>query len=108
VTSQQPFATITRGRFGPTHRTAGIEVLRAIVDLDADEPGTIVQAFHLDAEDSDGFWAYELWESEEALDYHRSRQHHLRARLEPLAGMPLEVYRCLPLFGKGLPFPPQE
>ena len=106
MTSQQTFATITRGRFGRGNRDAGIEILRRIVDLDADEPGTIVQAFHLDVGDSDRFWAYELWASAEALEYHRNRQHHLHAQIAPLIETPLEVYRCLPLFGKGLTLPP--
>jgi quinol monooxygenase YgiN len=106
VTPHQAFATITRGRFAGEHQTAGLQVLRQIVDLDADEPGTIIQAFHLADGDPNGFWAYELWESEEALDYHRNRHRRLRAQFELLVDGALEVHRCHPLLAKGLVFPP--
>jgi quinol monooxygenase YgiN len=96
------FTTITRGKLRLAQRDHGLDVFRRIVEMDDDEPGTLVQAFHLDASDPATFWAYELWQDDAALELHRDRQRGLRSELAPLVDGAFEVFRCVPLFGKGL------
>jgi quinol monooxygenase YgiN len=69
--------TIARGRLLVAHRDHGFDVLRRMVEMDEDEPGTLVQAFHLDESDPAAFWAYELWQDDAALELHRDRQRGL-------------------------------
>jgi quinol monooxygenase YgiN len=96
--------TIARGRLLVAHRDHGFDVLRRMVEMDEEEPGTLVQAFHLDESDPATFWAYELWQDDAALEQHRDRQRGLRSELTPLVDGAFEVYRCVPLFGKGVRF----
>src|SRR5689334_552937 len=99
------FATITTGRFAPGCRQAAIAVLARMVELDRSEPGTLVQAFHIDRRDPDVFRVYELWASQAALEAHRRNSGRLRAELAPLVAGDFEVHECAPLFAKGIEFP---
>jgi quinol monooxygenase YgiN len=99
------FATITTGRFAPGRRQEAIGVLARMVELDRSEPGTLVQAFHIDRSDPDVLRVYELWASPAALEAHRRNGAHLRAELGPLIVGDFEVHACAPLFAKGIEFP---
>ena len=105
MTSRGPSgsATFTTGRFREGHRDDAIAVLRDLIDLDHHEPGTLVQAFHLDRDDPNAFRVYELWASEEALEVHRRNGSQLRTRLAPLVVGDFEVHVCAPLVAKGVP-----
>ena len=97
------FATFTTGRFRDGHRDEAIAVFRDLVELDRGEPGTLVQAFHVDRADPNVFRVYELWGSPEALDLHRGNGARLRERLAPLVDGDFEVHVCDPLVAKGVP-----
>jgi quinol monooxygenase YgiN len=98
------FATFTTGRFCADGRDAAITVLREMVELDHREPGTLVQAFHIDRSEPNVFRVYELWASQEALEVHRRNGSRLRVRLGPLVEGDFEVHVCDPLVAKGVPF----
>ena len=97
------FATFTTGRFRDGHRDEAIAVFRDLVELDHGEPGTLVQAFHIDRADPNVFRVYELWASPEALDLHRRNGSRLREVLAPLVDGDFEVHVCNPLVAKGVP-----
>jgi len=96
------FVTITRVATEPGHIAAVLGVLREIVVLDQDEPGTLVQTVQVDRGDPAVIWLYEIWASAEALEAHRANGAVQRARLAPLISAPYEVHACTPLFGHGL------
>jgi quinol monooxygenase YgiN len=96
------FVTITKLVTEPTNTAAVLEILREIVALDADEPGTLVQTVQGDRADPGVVWIYELWASEQALAEHRANGTAQRERLAPLVRVPFEVHECSPLFGHGL------
>ena len=96
------FVTITKVVVSPGRADAVVEILREIVALDADEPGTLVQTVQLDRADPDVVWLYEVWASADALREHRANGAAQRARLAPLVGAPFEVHECSPLFGHGV------
>ena len=96
------FVTITRVVTEPGTTAAVVAILREIVALDADEPGTLIQAVQLDRADPSVVWLYELWASAQALQAHRANGAAQRERLAPLVGAPFEVHECMPLFGHGL------
>jgi quinol monooxygenase YgiN len=96
------FVTITKVVAGPGRAAAVLEILREIVALDADEPGTLVQTVQLDRADPGVVWLYEVWASADALREHRANGAAQRARLAPLVGAPFEVHECSPLFGHGV------
>ena len=96
------FVTITRVVTEPGTTAAVLAILREIVALDADEPGTLIQAVQLDRADPSVVWLYELWASAQALQAHRANGAAQRERLAPLVGAPFEVHECMPLFGHGL------
>jgi quinol monooxygenase YgiN len=84
-------------------RSQALDILRRVVQLDRTEPGTIVQAVQADVEDEDILWLYELWESQAALDEHRTNGAELRQSLSPLIAS-IDRHRCTPLFAKGVDF----
>ena len=96
------FVTITRVVTEPGTTAAVLAILREIVALDADEPGTLIQAVQLDRADPSVVWLYELWASAQALQAHRANGAAQRERLAPLVGALFEVHECMPLFGHGL------
>jgi quinol monooxygenase YgiN len=96
------FVTITRVVTEPGTTAAVLAILREIVALDADEPGTLIQAVQLDRADPSVVWLYEVWASAPALQAHRANGAAQRERLAPLVGAPFEVHECTPLFGHGL------
>ncbi len=96
------FVTITRVVTGPGSTAAVLGILREIVALDADEPGTLVQSVQLDRADPSVIWLYELWASAQAREAHRANGAAQRERLAPLVSAPFEVHECTPLFGYGL------
>ncbi|MDV6271151.1 putative quinol monooxygenase [Rhodococcus globerulus] len=96
------FVTLTRVSVELSHRDAVLQILREIVELDAGEPGTLVQTVQVDSARPGDIWLYELWASRAALDYHRENGSALRTRLAPLVSAPFEVVSCEPLFGHGL------
>ena len=96
------FVTITRVVTEPGTTAAVLVILREIVALDADEPGTLIQAVQLDRADPSVVWLYELWASAQALQAHRANGAAQRERLAPLVGAPFEVHECTALFGHGL------
>ena len=96
------FVTITKVVTEPGNTAAVLDILREIVALDADEPGTLVQAVQLDRGDPSIVWLYEVWASAQALQAHRANGAAQRERLAPLVGAPFEVHECAPLFGYGL------
>jgi quinol monooxygenase YgiN len=96
------FVTITRVVVEPANTEAALGILREIVALDADEPGTLVQTVQLDRADPGVIWLYEVWGSEQALLDHRANGAAQRERLAPLVGAPFEVRECSPRFGHGV------
>jgi quinol monooxygenase YgiN len=96
------FVTITRVVTEPGNTAAVLDLLREIVVLDEDEPGTLVQTIQTDYADPAVIWLYEIWASSEALEAHRANGAVQRARLAPLISAPYEVHVCTPLFGHGL------
>ena len=96
------FVTITKVATEPANTVAVLDILREIMVLDADEPGTLVQTVQLDRADSSVVWIYEVWASEQALQEHRANGTAQRERLAPLVGAPFQVQECSPLFGHGL------
>jgi quinol monooxygenase YgiN len=96
------FVTITKVVIEPANAAAVLDVLREIVVLDADEPGTLVQTVQLDRADPSVVWIYEVWASAQALQEHRANGAAQRERLAPLVAAPFKVHECSPLFGHGL------
>jgi quinol monooxygenase YgiN len=96
------FVTITKVVVDPANVDAVLRILREIVTMDADEPGTLVQTVQLDRADPSAIWLYEVWASQRALEAHRANGAAQRERLAPLVGVPFEVRRCSPLFGHGV------
>lgn len=96
------FVTITKVITKPGNTAAVLGILREIVALDADEPGTLVQAVQVDRADPSVVWVYELWASAQALQAHRANGVAQRERLAPLVSAPFEIHECAPLFGHGL------
>lgn len=96
------FVTITKVVIGPADTDAVLEILREIVLLDADEPGTLVQTVQRDRADPGVLWVYEVWASALALEEHRVNGAAQRERLAALDGVTFEVRECSPLFGYGL------
>ena len=96
------FVTITKVVTDPGNTAAVLDILREIVALDADEPGTLVQAVQFDRADPSIIWLYEVWASAQALQAHRANGAAQRGRLAPLVSAPFAVHECTPLFGHGL------
>ncbi len=96
------FVTITRVVTEPGSTAAVLAILREIVALNADEPGTLVQSVQLDRADPAVVWIYEVWASEQARQAHRANGAAQRERLAPLVSAPFEVHACAPLFGHGV------
>lgn len=96
------FVTITRVVTEPDRTAAVLDVLREIVAMDGDEPGTLVQTVQLDRANPAVVWIYEVWASPQALEEHRAHGAAQRGRLAPLVSTPFEVHECGPLFGHGV------
>lgn len=103
IPSSGAFALILRARLRPERRQETLAVLEEIRRNDDTEPGTLVQAFHLDADDENVIWIYELWEDESALEFHRANLAPWRERL--VAGFLAwpTPHVAVPITAKGLP-----
>ena len=56
--------------FQPGKRDEGIAALEKMLPVVADEPGTLVYSFHLDASDENTLWIFELYSDGDALAAH--------------------------------------
>jgi quinol monooxygenase YgiN len=60
----------------------------------AEEPGTVVYAVHLDTEDADAIWFYEIFSDQSALEAHaanEARLAHIGAKVQQLLSTPIEL-----------------
>ncbi len=88
----------------PGERDALAAGLQGAIDATADEPGTLLYLLHVDPNDADVLWMYELYESDEALKTHQDGDAFkaLGGLIGPhLAGRP-ELSFITPVTGKGL------
>jgi quinol monooxygenase YgiN len=98
----EAFVTLTRVVTDDQHRDELLGLLREVVALDAQEPGTLVQTIQTVREAPNEIWLYELWAGPDALEAHRANGAELRARIFPLATEEVQVITCTPAFGHGL------
>lgn len=85
-------------------RDALVEVLRAQIDLVADETGTEVYALHTGDGDDTSVWFYEIYTDAAAAAAH-SGSDAMKALGPKLAGLLAgrpEIIRCTPIKAKGL------
>jgi len=89
----------------PGRRDELLAILRRLVaTADADEPGTLLYAFHTVDDDPDVVVSYELFTDQDAVAVHRDSPTVARAIPELRAvTMPGSVQRLVPAIGKGLP-----
>jgi quinol monooxygenase YgiN len=86
-------------RFGIAEddRAAWAESARRMASASRREPGCLAYDFSVDVLDPGIVYAYEAWESEEALEAHTGAPHH-RARMQELEGMRVD-YQEIRYFG---------
>jgi quinol monooxygenase YgiN len=76
--------------------------------IEAGEPGNLAFAVHRSTHDSNEFWLYETWESEEAVEAHESGEEFesYKERLRPLVDPDSVIYGdCEPLKVLGYDLP---
>jgi quinol monooxygenase YgiN len=76
--------------------------------IEAGEPGNLAFAVHRSTQDSNEFWLYETWESEEAVEAHESGEEFesYKERLRPLVDPDSVIYGdCEPLKVLGYDLP---
>lgn len=105
--SGEPAQALLPGRTGllvrlssaPGRRAALLDVLNRYTDGLSEEPGTEVFIVHLDPEDADIVWLYEVFRDEEAQTAHRSAEGfaQLMTDLPDLLSGPPGILRLDPL-----------
>lgn len=85
-------------------RDALVDVLRAQIDLVADEAGTEIYALHTADGDETSVWFYEVYTDKSSAELH-STSDAMKALGPKLAGLIAgrpEIIRCTPVKAKGL------
>jgi quinol monooxygenase YgiN len=107
MSEEEPTQALLPGRMGllvrlqaqPGQRPALLDVLHRYTDGLAEEPGTEVFILHLDPEDSDIVWLYEVFRDEGAQAQHRAAEGFatLMTEMPDLLASPPGVLRMDPL-----------
>jgi len=104
---EEPAQALLPGRLGllvrlqaaPGQRAALLDVLNRYADGLEEEPGTEVFIMHLDPDDADIVWLYEIFRDEQAQDAHRAADGFavLMTELPDFLASPPGVLRLDPL-----------
>ena len=105
--SEEPTQALLPGRMGmlvrlqasPGNRAALLDVLHRYTDGLAEEPGTEMFIVHLDPDDADIVWLYEIFHDAQAQVAHRAAEGFatLMAELPDLLASPPGILRMDPL-----------
>jgi len=80
-----PLAMLATGQIRPGRRDRVIQLLKERVDLDAEEPGTLVHTVQFEEDNPTIFWEYFIFRDREAFANHRACHGKMEGFLEELA-----------------------
>ena len=97
-------AGIAKLTFVPGGRDRFISAIDVMFEAVASEPLTEIYAMHLDAEDPDVIWFYEMYTDERGIAAHRQTEamKGFLAELDTMLSKPFELTRVLPIRAKGI------
>lgn len=98
------YAGIAKLTMKPGCRDQFVSEIDVMFEAVAKEPLTEIYAMHLDAEDPDVIWFYEMYADESGIEAHRQTDamKSFLKTLDTLLAKPFELIRVLPVRAKGI------